>query len=329
MTKKRTGGLVLRGRATLSPMWVFSLSALLAFGVAAAGQDNTGWLSPSADSGDFSNGSYAYHLDGRYAEARFDERHQYWGYAISVPQGSTISGIEVRLDAYATGWEGLFSALLYAELSWDGGNSWTASRAAGLIGPEERSYVLGGPLDTWGRSWDISELTSELFRVRLRAHCHPQEIIYLNWVAVRVYFTGPSLTLTLDPVTVNLGSLTLEDYERGYRDWDSAQEISLSASGSWTLYVSATSSTWSYTGDLPDPNKPCGHLLWKVLPNPSGPVTRYQANFTPLSASDVEEVAAGSAGNAVLQAAFRLVVDYDTTPAGSYSLDFCYTLVSP
>jgi hypothetical protein len=146
-------------------------------------------------------------------------------------------------------------------------------------------------------------------------------------VAVRVYFSG-GLSLTLNPTTVNLGTLTLDDYERGYRDWDSVQEIKLSAYSSWTLYVSATSSAWSYTGDLPDPKKPCGHLLWKVLPSPTGPVTRYQANFTPLSTSDVE-VAAGSAGNAVLQTAFRLLVDYDTTRPGIYSLDFRYTLVSP
>jgi hypothetical protein len=57
-------------------------------------------------------------------------------------------------------------------------------------------------------------------------------------------------------------------------------------------------------------------------------VTRYQANFTPLSASDVE-VAAGSAGDARLFLAFRLLVDYDTTLPGTYTLSFRYTLVVP
>jgi hypothetical protein len=57
-------------------------------------------------------------------------------------------------------------------------------------------------------------------------------------------------------------------------------------------------------------------------------VTRYQANFTPLSTSDAE-VAAGSAGDARLFLAFRLLVDYDTTLPGTYTLSFRYTLVVP
>jgi hypothetical protein len=305
-------------------MWAFFFSVLLAFGITAAGQD-TGWLNPSADSGAFSNGSRAYYDDLLYAEAKNKQTHDYWGYAISVPPGSTILGIELRLDAWKTGGP---DAYLYAELSWDGGNSWTATGyRAGPLGTSQQSYFLGGPTDGWGRSWKISELTSELFRVRLRAVCGGGNRIRLDWVAVRVYFSG-GLSLTLNPTTVNLGTLTLDDYERGYRDWDSVQEIKLSAYSSWTLYVSASSSAWSYTGDLPDPKKPCGHLLWKVLPSPTGPVTRYQANFTPLSTSDAE-VAAGSAGDACLFLAFRLLVDYDTTLPGTYTLSFRYTLVVP
>lgn len=325
MTSKRTGSPVSQSRAALFPsMWAFFLSVLLAFGITAAGQD-TGWLNPSADSGAFSNGSRAYYDDLLYAEAKNKQTHDYWGYAISVPPGSTILGIELRLDAWKTGGP---DAYLYAELSWDGGNSWTATGyRAGPLGTSEQSYFLGGPTDGWGRSWKISELTSELFRVRLRAICGRADRIRLDWVAVRVYFSG-GLSLTLNPTTVNLGTLTLDDYERGYRDWDSVQEIKLSAYSSWTLYVSASSSAWSYTGDLPDPKKPCGHLLWKVLPSPTGPVTRYQANFTPLSTSDVE-VAAGSAGDARLFLAFRLLVDYDTTLPGTYTLSFRYTLVVP
>ena len=327
MTEKRAGSSVLRGRAALFPsMWAFFLSALLAFGVAAAGQDNTGWLNPSADSGSFRNPSYAYYDDTLFATASPGAVHIYWGYSIAIPSGASVTGIEVRLDAWRWPSGVPWYAYLDVELSWDGGASWTSRYTAGPLEGYEQSWILGGSNDGWGRSWTASDLQPDRFRVRLTAREGRE--VRLDWVAVRVYFST-GLSLTLDPPTVNLGPLTLEDYERGYRDWDSAQEIKLSAYGSWTLYVSATSSTWSYTGDLPDPKKPCGHLWWKVLPNPSGPVTRYQANFTPLSASDVEEVAAGSAGNAVLQAAFRLVVDYDTTRPGIYSLDFRYTLVSP
>lgn len=325
MTGKRTGSPVHKSRAALFPsMLAFFFSVLLTFGITAAGQD-TGWLNPSADSGSFRNPTYAYYDDTLWASASPGNVHVYWGYSIAIPPGASVTGIEVRLDAWRWPSGVPFDAFLDVQLSWDGGASWTPRYTAGPLAGYEQSWILGGPNDGWGRSWSASDFQPDRFRVRLTAREGRET--RLDWVAVRVYFSG-GLSLTLNPTTVNLGTLTLDDYERGYRDWDSVQEIKLSAYSSWTLYVSASSSAWSYTGDLPDPKKPCGHLFWKVLPSPTGPVTRYQANFTPLSTSDAE-VAAGSAGNAVLQTAFRLLVDYDTTRPGIYSLDFRYTLVSP
>lgn len=325
MTEKRTGSPVLSSRAALFPsVWAPFFFALLAFGITVAGQD-TGWLNPSADFGSFRNPSYAYYNDALWASASPGATHVYWGYSIPIPPGASVTGIEVRLDAWRWPSGVPWYAYLDVRLSWDGGASWTAPYTAGPLEAYEQSWILGGPNDGWGRSWTASDLQPDRFRVRLTAR--EGRVVRLDWVAVRVYFSG-GLSLTLDPATVNLGTLTLDDYERGYRDGDGTQWIKLSAYKSWALYVSATSSTWSYTGELPDPKKPCGHLLWRVVPPPSGPVTRYQANFTPLSTSDVE-VAAGSAGDALLQIAFRLLVDYDTTIPGAYTLDFRYTLVVP
>ncbi len=305
-------------------MGVLFLFALLGFGVAATGQD-TGWLNPSADYGDFRNPTYAYYDDALWATAYSEQIHIFFGYPITLPPGARVEGIEVRLDAWRWPAGIPWYAYLDVQLSWDGGSSWTPPYTAGPLEGYEQSWILGGPKDGWGRTWSVSDLQPDRFRVLLRASEGRQ--IRLDWVAVRVYFSG-GLSLSLDPVKVNLGTLTLEDYERGYRDWDGIQWIKLSAYNSWALYISATSSAWSYTGDLPDPKKPCGHLLWRVLPTLSGGVGRYQAHFTPLSTAEVE-VASGPAGDALLPIAFRLLVDYDTTVPGTYTLDFRYTLVVP
>ncbi len=285
---------------------------------------DTGWLDPSADAGAFVNGFRAYYDDNLFAEARNGQVHDYWSYAVFIPAGSIILGIELRLDAWKTGGP---AAYLYAELSWDGGNSWTTTGyRTGALQTTEATYILGGPTDEWGRSWNSSEFGTGLFRVRLRAQCGAVHRIRLDWVAVRVYYST-GLSLELAPSTVDLGTLSLADYDRGYVERLSAQTVRLSSATAWTLSVAALTATWRYTGDLPDPKKPCEHLLWRVE-SADGPVSTVEKTFTPLSTFE-RQVARGSAGVAKLSLSFRLLVDYDTTWPGTYALDFRYTLTSP
>jgi hypothetical protein len=300
------------------------LAAFVLLAVAGAGQD-TGWRSPAADFGAFHNPWNAYQDDDLWATALPDQTHTYWGYDLSVPPGGTIRGIEVRLDAWRWPAGVPWAAYLEVQLSWDGGANWTAPYTAGPLTASEATWILGGPNDGWGRTWTAAELGPDRFRVRLTARQGRE--VRLDWVAVRVYFAA-GLSLGLSTATVNLGTLTLADYDRGYRDWDDLQRVKLSAYASWVLYIAAATSTWSYTGDFADPKKPCGHLLWRVALPPEGPVGRYNSVFTPLSTAEME-VASGSAGEALLSLAFRLLVDYETTIPGAYTLHFRYTLVVP
>lgn len=296
---------------------------ILIFSASVCAQD-TGWLNPSADWGTFSNGSQAYYNDNLFAEARNGQEHRYWSYAVFIPAGSTILGIELRLDAWKTGGP---AAYLYAELSWDGGNSWTTTGyRTGALGTTEATYILGGPTDKWGRSWNPSEFGTGLFCVRLRAQCGAAHRIRLDWVAVRVHYST-GLSLEVSPATLDLGTLSLADYDRGYVDSLEAQTLRISSGTTWTLTVAALTPTWRYTGDLPDPKKPCGHLLWRVE-YADGPVSVVEKTFTALTTSE-RGVAQGSAGLVKLSLSFRLLVDYDTTWPGTYSLDFRYTLTSP
>ncbi|MGC9074533.1 MAG: hypothetical protein ACP5JD_02230 [Candidatus Bipolaricaulaceae bacterium] len=299
--------------------------ALLVLGASGIGQD-TGWLNPSADSGDFIFGWRAYYDDNQSAliSAYWDElSHIFWGYSFPLPASVVVQGIEVRLDAWSwpKGWWEPLS--LRVELSWDGGANWTLGYETGPLPFSQTTVVLGGPTDGWGRRWRGGELNPMDFRVRLWAHGSGR----LDWVAVRVYFASEAPSLEVTPSVIGFGTLTLEDYDRGYRDWADLQGIKLSAPADWILSIAAKAPVWTYAGDLPDPKKPCGHLLWRVE-SWQGSVSTANGVFTPLSTTD-NIMAQGPAGSATLAVSFRLLVDYDTTWPGTYSLDFRYTLTSP
>ncbi|MBC7222476.1 hypothetical protein H5T56_05805 [Candidatus Bipolaricaulota bacterium] len=287
---------------------------------------STSWSNPQADQGQFVFPQRAYYDDNQSALVFSPDEpifHDYWGYTLPIPPGAQILGIEVRLDAWhwRFGWP--VESRLWVELSWDGGQSWTSTGyGTGRLPLSETTFVLGGPSDLWGRaSWSAEELAPGNFRVRVRGIGSAR----LDWVATRVYYrTG--FGLTVEPRTINLGTLSLADYDRGYLEALAIQSVELQSPASWTLYIAATDAHWNYTGDLPDPQKPCGHLLWRVE-DTAGTVSVAEKSYVPLAVAN-RMVAQGGAGVAKLSLSFRLLVDYDTTWPGIYSLHFLYTLVS-
>lgn len=287
---------------------------------------DTGWLNPSQNFGDFRYPERAYYDDTLYAVASPGQIHIYYGYQFNIPASAEILGIEVRLDVWRQPSGVPFVAYLDVQLSWDGGQNWTSLRTAGPIEASEQSYILGGPNDLWERRWNPGEFQPGTFMVRLAARAPRWPEIRLDWVAVRVYYSG-ELSLEISPKTIDFGTLSLADYDRGYRELLAAQTVRLAAPSTWTLYIAAVQSTWTYSGDLPNPQKPCEHLLWRVE-YADGSVSTAENTFIALATAE-KIVAKGTAGLAKLSISFRLIVDYDTTWPGIYSLDFRYTLVSP
>ena len=165
---------------------------------------NTGYLSPSAEaatSGGDNDGfeldpTYAYSDDSLYA-SNIDgpgDRHLYYDYGVSLPPGSTINGIRVRVDWWLDGTGGDNS--MSVELSWDGGTSWTAPKADATETASEHTATLGGAADTWGRLWTGDELSDGNFRLRVSCYCSggaecDSRDYYLDWVAVNVFYTAP------------------------------------------------------------------------------------------------------------------------------------------
>lgn len=94
------------------------------------------------------------------------DRHRFWGFGLGLPGSvSAVDGITVHAELGMNNNGGTTN--LCAQLSGDGGLTWTAIRAVPVAGQAQATYTFGGPGDTWGRSWGLAELTSPAFVVRL------------------------------------------------------------------------------------------------------------------------------------------------------------------
>ncbi len=155
------------------------------------GGDGDGFeLSPTRAFAD--DAGFASNIDG------VGDRHRYYNYGFSIASTCSINGIQVHLDwgVDSTAGENGMSA----ELSWDGGASWTAAKtdttettSAGAEGGFHTA-TLGSGSDSWGRTWTVSELSDANFRVRVTADCSngtcEDRDYFLDWVAVKVNY-GP------------------------------------------------------------------------------------------------------------------------------------------
>ena len=140
--------------------------------------------------------------------------HRYYGYDFSsIPAGSTIDGIAVRLDWWLS--SKCKMNRIYVDLSWDGGLTWTSTKTASneRISDGNPTDIEGGPVDDWNHSWDLAagELSASNFVVRLKSACSYESFWcaddcskkdwFLDWVPVRVCYTLPPGYISLTPDT--------------------------------------------------------------------------------------------------------------------------------
>ncbi len=119
-----------------------------------------------------------------------NDRHLFYNYGFALPGGSTIKGLEVRLDAWADGTAS--AAFLCVQVSWDGGTTWTAEKTTPALTATETTSILGGVSDSWGHQWSAAELSDANFRVRVVSRsASASRDFFLDWVAVRVTYTPP------------------------------------------------------------------------------------------------------------------------------------------
>jgi hypothetical protein len=119
------------------------------------------------------------------------DRHRFYNYGFSIPSGSVINGIRVRLDAWIDGGSSA-SRIMCVELSWDGGTTWTATKQTTTLTTSQATYTLGTTSDTWGRTWASGDFSNANFRVRITdVAASTARTFSLDWAAVEVTYTPP------------------------------------------------------------------------------------------------------------------------------------------
>jgi hypothetical protein len=95
------------------------------------------------------------------------DRHVFWGYAFGLPGSVTaINGITVQVVVGENNTTG--TTVLCAELSGDGGTTWTPAKQITLARTALTSFTLGTASDDWGHgAWSLAQLGSSTFRVRI------------------------------------------------------------------------------------------------------------------------------------------------------------------
>ncbi len=197
------------------------------------GAGDTGFSNPTSNSADsggdndgFSNATRAYSDNSQLATdsnsgsgtgtsctGSDKDKHQFYNYNLPVPPGATISGIEVRLDAWADSTSN--SPTMCVQVSWDGGTSWTTTKSTSTLTTSQATYLLGGSSDNWGRTWGNSEFSNSNFRLRIiNVSSSTSRDFYLDWAAVKVYYSGGSFD---DQAPFNYGGTSLAVLaDRGY-----------------------------------------------------------------------------------------------------------------
>jgi len=161
---------------------------------------DTGLLDPSANAagtgGGFELNPTNAYTDGSGYASNIDgpgDRHRYYNYNTSIKSSCAIDGIRVRLEWWLDSTSDTNS--MSVELSWNGGASWTAAKTDSQESTSEHTATLGGPTNTWGRTWTVGELSNANFRVRLTSDCSgsgcSSRDFFLDWVPARIYY-GPS-----------------------------------------------------------------------------------------------------------------------------------------
>ncbi len=168
---------------------------------------NTGYLNPSSAGSDTGGDGNGYEGGSRNAfsdNATFamdtnsgtntvasctdagKDRQRFYNYGASIP-GTTIKGIEVRLDAKVDNAAG--APAICVQLSWDGGTTWTTTKTSALLTTSEGTYILGNATDTWGRTWALGDFSNTNFRVRIIDISNDTNRDFsLDWVALKIYY---------------------------------------------------------------------------------------------------------------------------------------------
>lgn len=141
--------------------------------------------SPSANSGSWTNPTYAYADDTNSASSiQNHQTHDYSGYGFNLT-GYSITKVEIGFEAWTDGDDGIG-----IQVSWDGGIGWSTEQEFPSIGtshPADPTWYDVTSLTTWTPTL----LNDTNFRVRVwQEKAAGQDTTYLDWLPVRVTYVA-------------------------------------------------------------------------------------------------------------------------------------------
>ena len=80
--------------------------------------------------------------------------------------------------------------VLCAQLSWDGGTTWTTIESVAVTAAAETTYTFGTTSDTWGHAWSVGQFSTTNFRLRIiDASTVTTRDFSLDYAAISVTYT--------------------------------------------------------------------------------------------------------------------------------------------
>lgn len=140
--------------------------------------DNSSWVNPS----------YAITINGSVAQL-WSQGSSLWlamgEFGLSIPEGATIDGIELKAKAKLYG----SSQDTPVRLSWNDESSWTETRSYEFSTTGLEEYTFGSPTDTWGREWSSSDFANNDFVVAIRSRSDTVGQLDVDGMEVKIYYT--------------------------------------------------------------------------------------------------------------------------------------------
>jgi hypothetical protein len=170
---------------------------------AACANGFTDYFSPASSSGAaFSTNPDGAYADGGGAAEAENGRglaRRYGDFAIVVPEGCPILGLEVRADWWLDSAESKSS--ITVSLTSDRGQTWTDQEEdTNQTTSPANAALLGGPSDLWGGSWTADNLGDSDFQVRVITKSDSIERdFFLDWIAVRIYYGDEAVPTPTPP----------------------------------------------------------------------------------------------------------------------------------
>jgi hypothetical protein len=164
----------------------------------------------------------------------------------SIPAGSSIVGIEVKIEAMET--NGAVNGYLETFVSWNDGTSYSSlkrSPSSGEVATSDTVYTTGGPTDIWGHPWTWAEVTTN-FRVKIVAYdesTNATRYLTVDHVTVTVYYTPD----TTAPSASTIASVSGYSSDKIKVTWNSAGDDGSSGNltGNYRIQYATYTVAWS------------------------------------------------------------------------------------